>query len=72
MPDDTQPLVAVTAHLDTVLTPRSNEDVSIDNQGDMRGPGVSDNGAGLAALLAIAKAIHSAPHPKPMSGADCC
>ncbi len=63
LPDDTQPLVAVTAHLDTVLTPRSNEDVSIDNQGDMRGPGVSDNGAGLAALLAIAKAVHSTPHP---------
>lgn len=63
VPDESQPLVAITAHLDTVLTPRSNEDVSIDNQGDMRGPGVSDNGAGLAALLAIAKAIHSAPHP---------
>jgi acetylornithine deacetylase/succinyl-diaminopimelate desuccinylase-like protein len=61
--DETQPLVAITAHLDTVLTPRSNEDVSIDNQGDMRGPGVSDNGAGLAALLAIAKAIHSTARP---------
>ncbi len=61
--DKSHPLVAVTAHLDTVLTPRTNEDVSIDNQGDMRGPGVSDNGAGLAALLAIAKAIHSTPHP---------
>ncbi len=60
-PDETEPLIAVTAHLDTVLTPRSNEDVSIDDQGDMRGPGVSDNGAGLAALLAIARAIHCAP-----------
>jgi hypothetical protein len=58
-PDDSAPLVAITAHLDTVLTPRSNEDVSIDNQGDMRGPGVSDNGAGLAALLAIARAVRS-------------
>ncbi len=56
-------MVAITAHLDTVLTPRSNEDVSIDNQGDMRGPGVSDNGAGLAALLAIAKAIQSGSRP---------
>ena len=52
-------LVAVTAHLDTVLAPRVKEDISIDRDGDMRGPGVSDNGAGLAALLAIAKAIKS-------------
>ncbi|HZL55688.1 MAG TPA: M20/M25/M40 family metallo-hydrolase, partial [Bryobacteraceae bacterium] len=55
------PTVAVTAHLDTVLAPRNKEDVSIDREGDLRGPGVSDNGAGLAALLAIAKAIKSLP-----------
>ena len=55
------PLVAVTAHLDTVLAPRTKEDVAIDRDGDLRGPGVSDNGAGLAALLAIAKAIKSLP-----------
>ena len=53
------PLIAMTAHLDTVLAPRMREDISIDDDGDMRGPGVSDNGAGLAALLAIAKAIKS-------------
>jgi tripeptide aminopeptidase len=56
-------LVALTAHLDTVLAPRTKEDVSIDRDGDMRGPGVSDNGAGLSALLAIAKAIQSTPAP---------
>jgi acetylornithine deacetylase/succinyl-diaminopimelate desuccinylase-like protein len=50
-------LVALTAHLDTVIAPRTREDVSFDVDGDMRGPGVSDNGAGLAALLAVAKAI---------------
>lgn len=55
------PLVALTAHLDTVLAPRTKEDISIDHEGDMRGPGVSDNGAGLAALLAVARAIKSAP-----------
>jgi acetylornithine deacetylase/succinyl-diaminopimelate desuccinylase-like protein len=55
------PMAAITAHLDTVLAPRAKEDVSIDAEGDLRGPGVSDNGAGLAALLAIAKAIKSAP-----------
>jgi tripeptide aminopeptidase len=52
-------LVALTAHLDTVIAPRSKEDISIDVEGDMRGPGVSDNGAGLAALLAVAMAIKS-------------
>ena len=55
------PIVAITAHLDTVLTPRTKEDISIDADGDMRGPGVSDNGAGLSALLALAKAIKSVP-----------
>jgi acetylornithine deacetylase/succinyl-diaminopimelate desuccinylase-like protein len=55
------PLVAATAHLDTVLAPRNKDDVTIDRDGDFRGPGVSDNGAGLAALLALAKAIKSLP-----------
>jgi len=53
-------LVALTAHLDTVIAPRSKDDISIDVEGDLRGPGVSDNGAGLAALLAVAKAIKAA------------
>jgi acetylornithine deacetylase/succinyl-diaminopimelate desuccinylase-like protein len=48
------PLVAVTAHLDTVLSPRSADDIKIGSEGRFVGPGVSDNGAGLAALLAIA------------------
>src|SRR5580692_9655135 len=41
--------VAVTAHLDTVLAPRSAEDIKLTGDGRMLGPGVSDNGAGLAA-----------------------
>jgi acetylornithine deacetylase/succinyl-diaminopimelate desuccinylase-like protein len=49
------PYVAMTAHLDTVIAPRSKDDISVDTDGRFRGPGVSDNGAGLAALLAIAK-----------------
>jgi tripeptide aminopeptidase len=57
------PLVALTAHLDTVLAPRNKDDVSIDRDGDLRGPGVSDNGAGLAALLAVAKALKSIADP---------
>ena len=56
-----EPLVALTAHLDTVLAPRSVDDISVHPDGSMRGPGVSDNGAGLTALLAIAKAMTQAP-----------
>jgi acetylornithine deacetylase/succinyl-diaminopimelate desuccinylase-like protein len=55
------PFVAVTAHLDTVLAPRNKEDIGVSPDGKFYGPGVSDNGAGLAALLAIAKAIQSVP-----------
>jgi len=57
--DPQGPLVALTAHLDTVIAPRTKEDISIDREGDFRGPGVSDNGAGLAALLAVARALKS-------------
>src|ERR1035438_8527656 len=53
------PYVALTAHLDTVLAPRNKEESSVDAEGRFRGPGVSDNGAGLAALLAIARAWKS-------------
>ena len=55
------PLVALTAHLDTVLAPRMKEDISVDPDGELRGPGVSDNGAGLSALLAVARALKSTP-----------
>jgi len=53
------PYVALTAHLDTVLAPRNKEDIFVDAEGRFRGPGISDNGAGLAALLAIARAWKS-------------
>jgi tripeptide aminopeptidase len=49
------PYVALTAHLDTVLAPRNKDDIAVDPDGRFRGPGVSDNGAGLAALLAVAR-----------------
>jgi len=55
------PYVALTAHLDTVLAPRNNEEVYVNPDGRLLGPGVSDNGAGLAALLAIARMIPSIP-----------
>jgi tripeptide aminopeptidase len=56
------PVVAVTAHLDTVLAPRTPEDIKIAPDGKLFGPGVSDNGAGLSALLAIA-AVWQAAKP---------
>jgi tripeptide aminopeptidase len=49
------PYVALTAHLDTVIAPRSKDDVTVESDGRFHGPGVSDNGAGLAALLAFAR-----------------
>jgi len=49
--------IAVTAHLDTVLAPRSPEEITVDGDGAFRGPGVADNGPGLAALLALAGAL---------------
>jgi tripeptide aminopeptidase len=55
------PLIAVTAHLDTVLAPRKPDEITVDPDGTLRGPGVADNGAGLAALLAVARAFKTAP-----------
>ncbi|MGE5569549.1 MAG: M20/M25/M40 family metallo-hydrolase [Rhodospirillales bacterium] len=51
------PLVALTAHLDTVLAPRNKDEITVEPDGTLRGPGVSDNGAGLVGLLAIARAV---------------
>jgi len=54
------PYVALTAHLDTVIAPRGKDDVTVEPDGRLCGPGVSDNGAGLAALLAMARCWTSA------------
>jgi len=54
-------LVALTAHLDTVIAPKSKEEIRVEAGGRIYGPGVSDNGAGLAALLAMARAVTSSP-----------
>ena len=42
-----------------MLAPRTPEDIKVQPDGTLKGPGVSDNGAGLAALLAIARALKS-------------
>jgi acetylornithine deacetylase/succinyl-diaminopimelate desuccinylase-like protein len=52
-------IVAVAAHLDTVFPPGT--DVKVHRDADrMAAPGISDNGTGLAALVAIARAMHEA------------
>jgi acetylornithine deacetylase/succinyl-diaminopimelate desuccinylase-like protein len=49
----------VAAHLDTVFP--AGTDVKVRRDGTrMSAPGISDNGAGLAALVALARATHSA------------
>jgi tripeptide aminopeptidase len=53
--------VVLSAHLDTVLAPRSPDEIVVEPDGRLRGPGVSDNAAGLAALLAVASALNSSP-----------
>ena len=51
--------VALSAHLDTVFP--ATTPLNIRQQGSrMYGPGVSDNGAGIAAMLAVAGAIRTA------------
>jgi acetylornithine deacetylase/succinyl-diaminopimelate desuccinylase-like protein len=56
-------LVVVAAHLDTVFPPGT--DVKVHRDGSrMIAPGISDNGSGVAALLAMARAVQFA-HLKP-------
>lgn len=55
---DPSPLI-VSAHLDTVFP--EGTDVSVTRSGDLiRGPGISDDARGLAALLGLARALGSA------------
>jgi tripeptide aminopeptidase len=52
-------IVVLSAHLDTVFP--AGTDVKVRHQASrMFAPGISDNGTGLAALAAIARAIHEA------------
>ena len=57
------PYIALTAHLDTVIALRNKDDITVEADGRYCGPGVSDNGAGLAALLAMARAWKNCPRP---------
>lgn len=52
-------LVLVAAHLDTVFP--AGTDVKVRREGErLSGPGISDNGTGLAALVALARAMQAA------------
>jgi acetylornithine deacetylase/succinyl-diaminopimelate desuccinylase-like protein len=52
-------VVVISAHLDTVFP--AGTDVRVRRVGDrMIAPGISDNGTGLAALVAVARALHEA------------
>jgi tripeptide aminopeptidase len=56
-------VVILAAHLDTVFPPGT--EVQVKQEGDrLVGPGISDNGTGLAGLIAVARAIHAA-HIRP-------
>ncbi len=56
---DEKEIVVLSAHLDTVFP--AGTDVKVRHDGNrMLAPGISDNGTGLAALAAIARAIHEA------------
>jgi tripeptide aminopeptidase len=49
--------VVISAHLDTVFT--ADTPVTVREEGDrLLGPGISDDGRGLAVLLAVARALH--------------
>jgi tripeptide aminopeptidase len=52
-------VVILSAHLDTVFP--AGTDVKVHREGErLSGPGISDNGTGLAALVAIARAMQAA------------
>jgi len=57
-------IVVVAAHLDTVFPPATQVKVHRDGS-RMAAPGISDNGSGVAALLALARAVQFA-HLKPL------
>ncbi|MBI3484837.1 MAG: M20/M25/M40 family metallo-hydrolase, partial [Acidobacteria bacterium] len=52
-------VVLISAHLDTVFPPGTDVRVRKE-RGRLLAPGISDNSSGLAALLAVARALHEA------------
>jgi tripeptide aminopeptidase len=52
-----RPLLVLSAHLDTVFPAGTDCSVRRDAAGRMRAPGIADDGCGLAALVAVARAL---------------
>ena len=57
---DNSPIILLSAHLDTIFPAGTECKPHEDDEGRLHCPGATDNGAGLAALLAIAAALHFA------------
>jgi tripeptide aminopeptidase len=53
-----KPLLVLSAHLDTVFPAGTDCEVRREPSGLMRAPGVADDGCGLAALVALARALN--------------
>jgi acetylornithine deacetylase/succinyl-diaminopimelate desuccinylase-like protein len=51
------PLLVLSAHLDTVFPAGTDCEVRRDASGRLRAPGIADDGCGLAALVALARAL---------------
>lgn len=60
--------VVVSAHLDTVFAPSRPEDIFFSGDGRFFGPGTSDNGAGLAGILALARVLNEIPELHALAG----
>jgi tripeptide aminopeptidase len=56
-----EPPLVISAHLDTVLAPSRPEEVFYGPDGRLFGPGTSDNGSGLTAILALARMLADMP-----------
>lgn len=67
-PQAAEPPIILSAHLDTVLAPTRPEDIFFAPDGRLIGPGTSDNGSGLAALLALGRLLAESPALHSLAG----
>lgn len=65
--EDSAPSIVLSAHLDTVIAPARPQDVFVGPDGRLFGPGSSDNGSGLAALLALGRVLRETPELEPLA-----
>ena len=65
--EEDQPSIVLSAHLDTVMAPSRPEEIYFGPDGRLFGPGSSDNGSGLSALLALARVLQETPELHPLA-----